>query len=69
MIIHKTPFVIPDLKLKLKNTPLVLNHIEISAFGLSTSILTSGYPTNYYFRPMERCFSFGDRTIDSEVIT
>ena len=69
MIFHNTPFVIPDLKLRLKHMPLVLNHIEISAFRLPTSILTSGYPTFYYFRPMETCFSFGDQTIDSEVIT
>ena len=40
MIFHKTPLVIPVLKLKLKNITFVLNHIENSAFRLPTSILT-----------------------------
>ena len=46
MIFHKTPLVIPVLKLKLKNITFVLTHIvENSAFRLPTPILTSGYPT------------------------
>ena len=41
VIFHKTPLVIPVLKLTLKNITIVLNHIENSAFRLPIS----GYPT------------------------
>ena len=38
MIFHKTPLVIPVLKLKLKNITFVLDHTENSAFRRPTSI-------------------------------
>ena len=45
MVFFKTPLVIPVLKLNLNNITFILNHVEISAFRLPRSILTSGYPT------------------------